>query len=77
MADGSRISTALARFDAALRALETAAAGAGNGGRAELGAAEAELRDLRARAAGLAQANRDAGRRIDGAIAKIRTALGG
>lgn len=73
MAEKSRISLALSRFEAALRALEASAARASE---AEQGASLAELRELRGQAAELAQNNREAGRRIDTAIAKIRSALG-
>jgi hypothetical protein len=73
MPEKTRISLALARFDAALQALETCARQAQS---AERGAAEAELRELRGQTADLARNNREAGRRIDTAIAKIRAALG-
>lgn len=73
MPEKTRISLALSRFDAALRALEASALHAHSAGR---GAAEAELRELRGQTADLAKNNREAGRRIDTAIAKIRAALG-
>ncbi len=73
MPDKTRISLALSRFDSALRALEASARQVQS---AERGAAAAELRELRGQTADLAQNNREAGRRIDMAIAKIRAALG-
>ena len=73
MPEKTRISLALSRFDAALSALETSARQVQS---AERGAAQAELRELRGQAADLAKNNREAGRRIDTAIAKIRSALG-
>lgn len=73
MAEKTRISVALSRFEAALRALEASAAQANE---AEQGATAAELRELRGQTAELARNNREAGQRIDSAIAKIRAALG-
>lgn len=66
MSEASRITQALARFDAALARFERSGAGRAQGDD-----------ELKAEIARLKGDNREAGRRIDSAMAKIRSALGG
>lgn len=66
MPEQSRITQALARFDAALARFERA-----GGGRVQPDS------ELHAEISRLKGENREAGRRIDSAMAKIRSALGG
>ena len=90
MADLSRVDEALTRFEAAVRLLEAAVQRAGENRNETISTrAEAEtLRDDRARLAGevhavrskaadLADRNRQATARLDTAMAKIRSVLGG
>jgi chromosome segregation ATPase len=86
MAEGSKVDEALARFEAALRRLETAIVQA-NENDAGLPADAAallddrdqlarEVSDIRAKATELAERNRNAASRIDSAMAKIKLVLG-
>lgn len=90
MADGSRVGEALARCEAALSRLEAAMARWHDRERALgrlKGEAEAlrrdrsrlaeELDEVRAKASELAEADRQAAKRIDAAMARIRGVLGG
>jgi hypothetical protein len=90
MADLSKVDDSLARFEAALRLFEAAVLRAGENRQESISTrAEAEaLRDDRARlsgevhavrskAADLADKNRQATARVDTAMAKIRSVLGG
>ena len=86
MADGSKVDEALARFEAALRRLETAIVQANEN---EVGLPPdaaallddrdqlaREISDVRAKATELAERNRNAASRIDSAMAKIKLVLG-
>ena len=86
MADGSKLDEALARFEAALRRLETAIVQAHENGAGLPPDAAAliddreqlsrEISDVRAKAMELAERNRNAASRIDSAVAKIKLVLG-
>jgi hypothetical protein len=86
MAEGSKLDEALARFEAALRRLETAVVQANENGaglppdtaqllddREQL---TREIGDVRAKATELAERNRNAASKIDSAMAKIKLVLG-
>ena len=86
MADDSKVDEALARFEAALRRLETAIVQANENGaglppdaatllddREQLAK---EVSDVRAKAMELAERNRNAASKIDSAMAKIKLVLG-
>jgi chromosome segregation ATPase len=86
MAEGSKVDEALARFEAALRRLETAIVQA-NENDAGLPADAAallddrdqlarEVSDIRAKATELAERNRNAASKVDSAMAKIKLVLG-
>jgi predicted nucleic acid-binding Zn-ribbon protein len=86
MADGSKVDEALARFEAALRRLETAIVQANENGAGLPPDAAAllddreqlakEVSDVRAKAMELAERNRNAASKIDSAMAKIKLVLG-
>jgi uncharacterized coiled-coil DUF342 family protein len=86
MAEGSKVDEALARFEAALRRLDTAIVQA-NENDAGLPADAAallddrdqlarEVSDIRAKATELAERNRNAASKVDSAMAKIKLVLG-
>jgi folate-dependent tRNA-U54 methylase TrmFO/GidA len=84
MAEGSKLDEALARFEAALRRLETAIVEANENGAGPDAAAllndreqlAREIGDVRAKASELAERNRNAASKIDSAMAKIKLVLG-